>query len=167
MAGAGPGLGVFSEIARRPVALAGAAAEAERTTVWPNEAADQLHMIRRVIAREAARYGIPAGFAHAVVMVESSYDPAARGADGEIGLMQVKPDTARLMGFEGDEERLFHPEVNIRYGMKYLAEAKRRGGGTVCGTILKYNAGHHANGSNPVSERYCSRVKAILNGNEA
>ena len=36
------------------------------------------------------------------------------------------------------------------------------GGGTTCGTILKYNAGHGAKRMNPVSKRYCGKVQALL-----
>ena len=44
----------------------------------------------------------------------------------------------------------------------YLAGAVQRGGGTTCGTILKYNAGHYAKRMNPISQRYCSKVKREL-----
>jgi soluble lytic murein transglycosylase-like protein len=39
-----------------------------------------------------------------------------------------------------------------------------RSGGTTCGTILRYNAGHGAKRMNPISARYCRRVRAILSG---
>jgi soluble lytic murein transglycosylase-like protein len=54
------------------------------------------------------------------------------------------------------------PETNIRFGMKYLAEAHKLGGGTTCRTILKYNAGHAAKRMNPVSRAYCGKVMRIL-----
>ena len=40
--------------------------------------------------------------------------------------------------------------------------AHELGGGTTCGTILKYNAGHAAKRMNPVSAAYCSKVKRHL-----
>ncbi len=46
--------------------------------------------------------------------------------------------------------------------MKYLAMARDLGGGTTCGTILKYNAGHAATRMNPVSSAYCSKVKVQM-----
>jgi soluble lytic murein transglycosylase-like protein len=46
--------------------------------------------------------------------------------------------------------------------MKYLAKAHSLGGGTTCGTILKYNAGHAAKRMNPVSSAYCSKVKVHM-----
>jgi hypothetical protein len=115
-----------------------------------------------IIAQYAASYGVPVSLAHAVIQVESNYRPNARGSAGEIGLMQIKPSTARMMGYEGSTQGLFHPETNIKFGMKYLAKAQKLGGGTTCGTILKYNAGHAAKRMNPVSSAYCVKVKRFL-----
>ncbi|MBK8457141.1 MAG: transglycosylase SLT domain-containing protein [Phyllobacteriaceae bacterium] len=115
-----------------------------------------------LIARYAAAYGVPVGLAHAVVRVESNYRANARGGAGEIGLMQIKPATARMLGYSGKASGLFNPETNLKYGMKYLGQAHRLGGGSVCGTILKYNAGHGAKRMNPVSAAYCAKVKRQL-----
>jgi soluble lytic murein transglycosylase-like protein len=115
-----------------------------------------------IIAKYAASYGVPVSLAHAVIQVESNYRPDAKGSAGEIGLMQIKPSTARMMGYEGSTQGLFHPETNIKYGMKYLAKAQKMGDGTTCGTILKYNAGHAAKRMNPVSSAYCVKVKRFL-----
>ena len=115
-----------------------------------------------IIAKYAASYGVPVSLAHAVIQVESNYRPDAKGSAGEIGLMQIKPSTARMMGYEGSTQGLFHPETNIKYGMKYLAKAQKVGDGTTCGTILKYNAGHAAKRMNPVSSAYCVKVKRFL-----
>lgn len=115
-----------------------------------------------LIAREASRAGVPVELAHAVVFIESSYRPNVTGRAGEIGLMQIKLATARDMGFTGTRRELYEPANNLRYGLRYLAGAKARGGGTTSGTILKYNAGHYAKRSNPVSRRYCERVKTHL-----
>ncbi|RUW21963.1 transglycosylase SLT domain-containing protein, partial [Mesorhizobium sp. M4B.F.Ca.ET.013.02.1.1] len=72
------------------------------------------------------------------------------------------PATARMMGYSGSVKGLFNPDTNIKYGMKYLAMARGLGGGTTCGTILKYNAGHAATRMNPVSAAYCSKVKVQM-----
>jgi soluble lytic murein transglycosylase-like protein len=115
-----------------------------------------------IIQRYAASYGVPVSLAHAVIKVESNYRTNAVGSAGEIGLMQIKPATARMMGYSGSAKGLFNPETNIKYGMKYLAMAHDLGGGTTCGTILKYNAGHAARRMNPVSSAYCSKVKVQM-----
>lgn len=118
--------------------------------------------IGEVIGRHARANGVPLELAHAIVWAESSYRINARGAAGEVGLMQIMPATADLMGYRGSIEALFHPETNIKYGMKYLGGARRRGDGTICGTILKYNAGHGAKRMNPVSAAYCRKVEKRL-----
>lgn len=116
----------------------------------------------KLIKKHAKKNGVPVSLARAVVKIESNYNASARGAAGEVGLMQIKPATARGMGYSGSTKNLYNPENNIAFGMKYLGEAYRRGGGTTCGAILKYNAGHYAKRMNPVSAKYCQRVKAIL-----
>jgi soluble lytic murein transglycosylase-like protein len=117
-----------------------------------------------IIQRYASTYGVPVTLAEAVIQIESNYRPDALGSAGEVGLMQIKPATARMMGYSGSTDDLFHPETNIKFGMKYLGKAHRLGGGTICGTILKYNAGHAATRMNPVSSDYCSKVKRHLAG---
>ena len=115
-----------------------------------------------IVAREAKAQGVPVALALAIVEIESSFRPKARGAAGEVGLMQVRPRTARGMGYTGTTKALYDPATNVRWGMRYLAEAYRRGGRTTCGTILKYNAGHYAKRMNPISARYCRRVKKVM-----
>lgn len=116
----------------------------------------------KLISQYAVQYGVPVALARAVVRIESNFNPKARGSAGEIGLMQIKPATARMMGYSGSSRGLYDPETNIRFGMKYLAAAHKLGGGETCGTILKYNAGHAARRMNPVSKRYCGKVLALL-----
>lgn len=117
---------------------------------------------RPIIERYASLNGVPLPLAHAVITVESNYRPDSLGKAGEVGLMQIKPTTAKLMGYDGTTTGLFDPETNIKYGMKYLGKARKLGGGTTCGTILKYNAGHAAKRMNPVSQDYCDKVKRHL-----
>ncbi len=112
-----------------------------------------------IIARHAQKQGVPVALAHAVVRVESNYRANVRGSAGEIGLMQIKPATARMMGYSGSAKGLYDPETNIRFGMKYLAKAHQLGGGDTCGTILRYNAGHGAKRMNKISAAYCAKVK--------
>ena len=115
-----------------------------------------------LIRKAAAKHGVPVNIAKAVVQVESNFNPRARGSAGEVGLMQIKPATARGIGYRGSTKALYDPETNLEWGMRYLAGAHQRAGGDVCGTILRYNAGHYAKRMNPVSKRYCSKVKQIL-----
>ena len=141
----------------------------ERNTKWFSKTSktsakekSQKGKYDRLITKYARKEGVPISLARAVVRVESNYKPSARGAAGEVGLMQIKPSTARGMGYKGSTKALYNPETNIRWGMKYLGKAHKLGNGSTCGTILKYNAGHGATRMNKVSSRYCSKVKRIM-----
>jgi soluble lytic murein transglycosylase-like protein len=114
------------------------------------------------VSKHATSNGVPLDLAHAVISIESNYRVNARGSAGEIGLMQIKPATARMMGYRGNIKGLYDPETNIRYGMKYLGMAHKLGGGATCATILRYNAGHAARRMNPVSSAYCRKVQREL-----
>ena len=115
-----------------------------------------------LVAAHAKANGVPVDLAHAVIFSESTYNAKARGAAGEIGLMQLRPATARMMGYSGSASGLYDPSTNIKYGMKYLGTAHKLAGGSTCGTILKYNAGHGARSMNPVSKAYCAKVTKLL-----
>lgn len=115
-----------------------------------------------IIKKHAATNNVPVDLAHAVVKTESNYNKNARGRAGEIGLMQIKLSTARGLGYRGSAKALYEPQNNIEYGMKYLGLAHKLSGGNMCNTILKYNAGHAAKRMNPVSARYCTKVKSYL-----
>jgi soluble lytic murein transglycosylase-like protein len=115
-----------------------------------------------IIARHARENGIPLALASAVVQIESKFNPRVTGRAGEIGLMQIKLQSARAMGYTGSRAGLYDPETNIKYGMKYLGTAHKLGGGTTCGTILKYNGGHYAKRMQATTRKYCGRVQQIL-----
>lgn len=127
----------------------------------PSKKATKQSKYSHLINRYARKHGVPANLAHAIVRVESNFNPKARGRAGEVGLMQIKLGTARLMGYRGSRKGLYDPETNIKYGMKYLAGAHKLAGGDTCGTVLRYNAGHGAKRMNPVSSRYCKKVRKI------
>ncbi|MGJ4996989.1 lytic transglycosylase domain-containing protein [Bradyrhizobium sp. HKCCYLS3077] len=117
---------------------------------------------RDLIEREASAAGMPAAIVDAVMAVESSYDPTVIGLDGEIGLMQVMPSTARMLGFSGTREQLAEPAINIRYGTKYLAGAWRLAGGDLCTAAMKYRAGHGETRFSHLSVIYCVRIRSHL-----
>ena len=62
-----------------------------------------------VMLQEARRAGLDPALVDAVMKVESDYRADAIGAAGEIGLMQVRPSTARLLGFMGSVQELAEP----------------------------------------------------------
>ncbi|TPI15597.1 lytic transglycosylase domain-containing protein [Mesorhizobium sp. B4-1-1] len=111
---------------------------------------------------QASLYGLKPVLAHAVMEIESGFDPGVRGADGEVGLMQVMPATARMLGFRGSLDELGEPATNIALGVKYLAQANRLAAGDLCTTVMKYRAGHGETRFSVRSVNYCQRARAIL-----
>jgi soluble lytic murein transglycosylase-like protein len=118
-----------------------------------------------IIARHARENGIPLALASAVVQIESKFNPRVTGRAGEIGLMQIKLQSARAMGYTGSRAGLYDPETNIKYGMLYLAGAHKLGGGSTCGTILKYQGGHYAKRMQASTRQYCARVQKLMASN--
>ncbi|WP_232845741.1 lytic transglycosylase domain-containing protein [Aurantimonas marina] len=116
----------------------------------------------RMIEAHARDNGIPPALAYAVVRVESRYNPKARGAGGVYGLSQIKPATARSMGFSGSANALFDPDTNLTYGMKYLKGAWEQGGRDVCKASMKYKGGLRTTRMSKSAARYCSAVKAHM-----
>jgi soluble lytic murein transglycosylase-like protein len=152
-----------STTAAQPASLAPAPPTAPAPPQSPGEAAIDPAMSPRALVRvEAVRAGIPAEIADAVMGVESGYDPDVVGAAGEIGLMQVLPSTARMMGFTGTASDLAVPATNIHYGVTYLAEAWQLAGHDLCTAVMKYRAGHNETRFSYLSVDYCVRVRAKL-----
>jgi soluble lytic murein transglycosylase-like protein len=119
-------------------------------------------LYRDLVKAAAERAGVPAELVDAVIRTESGYDPNVTGAVGEIGLMQVRPGTARLLGFSGTLEELREPHTNIALGVAYLAGAWRLASGDICTTVMKYRAGHGETRFSPRSIDYCVRVRSYL-----
>ena len=71
------------------------------------------------IAERAKELGVDPKLAVAVAYRESRLRPdVANGADGEIGLMQIKPDTGKTLGYKVED--LKNTDTNIDAGLKYL-----------------------------------------------
>jgi soluble lytic murein transglycosylase-like protein len=117
--------------------------------------------IRQLIAKHAAANGVPFELADAVVRIESTYKPHVSNA-GALGLMQIKPSTARGLGFSGASGDLYSAETNIRFGMKYLAQVYRKSGGDVCGTVMRYQSGAYATHMNGANRAYCAKARSIM-----
>jgi hypothetical protein len=115
-----------------------------------------------LLEAEAVRHGIPPALADAVATVESAYDPEARGSSGEVGLMQILPSTADMLGFRGTIAQLYDPPTNIRLAVRYLAGAWTATGGRLCDTLVKYRAGYGTTTLSPRSVVYCGRALAYL-----
>jgi soluble lytic murein transglycosylase-like protein len=114
-----------------------------------------------LIARHAAAAGVPVQLADAVIRIESRYNPAARNG-GAVGLMQIKPQTARGLGYAGGAAGLMNPDTNLKYGMRYLAAAYKMSGGDTCATVMRYQSGHYAKRINAANRAYCAKARTIM-----
>jgi len=118
--------------------------------------------VRALIEKETAKTKLPADIAEAVVFVESRYNSTVIGRVGEIGLMQVRPETAAMLGFKGTTAELAKPEINVHYGVTYLAKAWRLAQGDLCRALMKYRAGHGEEAMTARSVIYCNRARNRL-----
>ncbi len=75
-----------------------------------------------LIARYADHHEIPVELLRRVVNRESTFDPTARNGP-YWGLMQILPQTARTMGYQGGPEGLLDAETNLKYAGRYLRGA--------------------------------------------
>lgn len=101
--------------------------------------------------------GVPIDTALAVVLQESSFRPNVTGAAGEIGLMQLKCQTARGIGYKGACEELYDPDTNLHYGFRYLRKALNRG------SVGYYNAGIYAKKLPKAALHYAQSVETKRN----
>ena len=98
--------------------------------------------LRALINKWADHYDVPRDLVHAQVKRESTHQPHVR-AGPYWGLMQLHPQTARTMGFSGPNEQLLDPDVNLRYGVKYLRGAYLVSGGDKAQAMKWYARGYY------------------------
>lgn len=77
------------------------------------------------VYRYADEYGVPRSVVLAMIKVESNFREDAVSGVGACGLMQLMPETftwlASKLGEEVSEDSIFHPEINIKYGVYYIS----------------------------------------------
>lgn len=102
---------------------------------------------REIIASESLAAGVDPYLVAGMIRVESGFDPNAVSRADAVGLMQVKPSTARSIarqvGIEGkmNATTLTDPERNIRVGTAYLAYLIARYEGDETRALAAYNGG--------------------------
>jgi soluble lytic murein transglycosylase-like protein len=119
-------------------------------------------LYHRLARQHAVENNVPFALVDAVMSVESGYNPDARGDAGEVGLMQVLPSTASMLGYTGTVEGLSDPVTNVLYGAQYLGTAWRLANGDICTTVMKYRAGHGETRFSEKSLTYCISVRKKL-----
>ena len=106
---------------------------AERATTPPPAGAVRW---QASIHRAAAAAGIDPQLLTAVVWTESDFVPDAVSHAGAIGLAQLMPATADILGVDPND-----PEQNLMGGARYLADMIERYDGRLDLALAAYNAG--------------------------
>jgi soluble lytic murein transglycosylase-like protein len=78
--------------------------------------------LNQLINKYAALYDVPESLVHHVVRRETNYNPSAVHR-GNWGLMQIRYNTARGLGYQGSPTGLLDAETNLKYAVKYLKGA--------------------------------------------
>lgn len=93
-----------------------------------------------LVAAIALENGLDAALLHAVITVESAYNPNARSPKGAAGLMQLMPDTAARYAVKD----IWNPRDNLRGGARYLRDLLALFGNDLALALAAYNAGEGA-----------------------
>lgn len=85
----------------------------------------------------AERYGVEEELVRAVIRMESGGKTNAVSSKGAMGLMQIMPGTAKMLGVDDP----FDPVQNLEGGIKYLSQLSDKYEGDLEKTLAAYNAG--------------------------
>jgi hypothetical protein len=89
-----------------------------------------------LVEKVAARYQLPPALIHAIIEVESDYNPRCTSPAGAMGLMQLMPETARALGISDP----YDPAQNLDGGCRELRSYLDRFGRLDL-ALAAYNAG--------------------------
>ena len=117
-------------------------AEASTTFILPTYEAPRplSSAVPEMIDRLAGQFGVPLKLAHALIRVESNYQPGALSPKGAMGLMQLMPALAKYYAVEDP----FDPEQNLTAGLQHLKALLDRFGDDTATALAAYNAGETA-----------------------
>lgn len=112
---------------------------ASLTTEKPTSSRPELD---RLISHYAKLNNVPEELVHRVVKRESTYNPRAYHS-GNYGLMQIRYNTAKGLGYTGPAAGLFDAETNLKYATKYLAGALMVADNQQDGAVRLYASGYY------------------------
>lgn len=97
--------------------------------------------VRDLIIAQAPAHGVPTDFALKIAKAESRFNPGVTGAEGEIGVFQLKCSTAHGIGYTGSCAALYDPALNVKWGLTYLSMAVKSAHGNLALAASKHNGG--------------------------
>lgn len=98
--------------------------------------------IEALIERHATRFDVPVRLVRRVAWRESKFEPTRRNGP-YWGLMQIRVDTARGLGFRGEPRDLLDADTNMTYAVAYLANAYRVAGRDEARAVVLYSKGYY------------------------
>jgi hypothetical protein len=119
-----------------------------------------------IINSASYHHGVDPSLVHAVIKVESDFNPYAMSRKGAMGLMQLMPQTAQ----ELNVRNTFSPHENIYGGVKYLRYLMDRYEGNLSLALAAYNAGETTVkkwGTVPPireTQNYVKKILSLYNG---
>jgi soluble lytic murein transglycosylase-like protein len=93
-----------------------------------------------LVTAVAKEYRLDAALLHAIITVESGYNPRARSPKGAIGIMQLMPDTARRF----EVANIWDANENLHGGARYLRYLLELFNNNLSLALAAYNAGELA-----------------------
>ncbi|MFB5651162.1 lytic transglycosylase domain-containing protein [Leptospira wolffii] len=123
--------------------------------------------LSEIIRKESSKNHLDPNLVKSVIRAESGFKPSAVSSKGAMGLMQLMPGTADLLGVDNP----FDPEENIAGGTKFLGDLMKKFGDTNL-ALAAYNAGPGAvqkyDGIPPYKETqdYVKKVNRFWKGNK-
>jgi soluble lytic murein transglycosylase-like protein len=119
---------------------------------------------RQLADAAADRYGLPRRLVRSLIAAESGFQRNAVSPKGAIGLMQLMPATAQVLGANPSD-----PAQNVDAGTRYLRDLLQKYNGLLYHALAAYNAGPGAvakyNGVPPFQEtiQYINRISRSMN----
>ncbi len=112
----------------------------------PAQYRNRAQMITQTILKESQKYEMDPAFVFSIIKTESRFNPNAKGSKGEIGLMQLMPETARYIAGKGGylyqgPKTLRNPVYNIKLGVRYISYLREKFSGHATKYVSAYNMG--------------------------
>lgn len=132
-------LQVCLQISAEPRPTGEAASDREPSSRKPPKACrtSKPDHLEKIVQKYAQQHAVEEKLVWAVMRKESGYNPDAVSPKGAMGLMQLMPGTASMLGVAEP----FDPEQNIAGGVKYLKLCLNQFGQDVGLALAAYNAG--------------------------
>lgn len=116
---------------------------------------------RAAVEEKARQHNVDPRLVNAIIRAESNWNPGAVSPKGALGLMQLMPSTAAVLGVSNP----FDPLENIDGGVRYISHLIERFNGNLVLALAAYNAGPaliEKKGAVPSIPETVSYVKRVM-----